>query len=222
MIRITADTLEEAYKKASSELDSSVVDLDIEILQAPSRGFLGFLKKPAIIVAQLKNKKESSNDIKSTPKTSNLEDEIYNSISKMLDELCFDLECKSVILDENVVHITLDGNDAALMIGKEGYRYKALSYMLHNWIKIKYDKNISLEIAKFLKNQEEMIESYLVDVKQRVEDQGYAQTKPLDGILIKIALEKLREAYPNKYVAIKSTKDGRKKIVVGDFRGDER
>jgi len=29
-----------------------------------------------------------------------------------------------------IAHIFIDGEDAALLIGKEGYRYNALSYML--------------------------------------------------------------------------------------------
>jgi spoIIIJ-associated protein len=104
------------------------------------------------------------------------------------------------------------------LIGKEGYRYKAFSYLLHNWIKIKYKKNIILEISEFLKNQKAMIDNYLVEIKRRVEENGKAQTKPLDGILVKLALENLREAYPNKYVAIKTIKDNRKIIVVNEFK----
>jgi spoIIIJ-associated protein len=224
MMRITADTLEEAYKKASSEFDTSIVDLDIEILQSPSKGLFGLFKKPAIIVAELKEDKKPHKKVKKIDKSENakFKDEIFNSIKELMQSSCFDVECKSVEIKDDTVYIVLDGKDAALLIGKEGYRYKAISYMLHNWIKIKYDLNISLEIGEFLKNQESMIESYLVDVKSRVNTQGYAQTKPLDGILIKIALEKLRCEYPNKYVAIKSTKDGRKKVVVGDFRGESK
>jgi len=224
MMRITADTLEEAYKKASSEFDTSIVDLDIEILQSPSKGLFGLFKKPAIIVAELKEDKKPQKRVKKIDNSKNEEfkNEIFNSIKELMQSSCFDVECKSVEIKDDTVYILLDGKDAALLIGKEGYRYKAISYMLHNWIKIKYDLNISLEIGEFLKNQEAMIESYLVDVKSRVNTQGYAQTKPLDGILIKIALEKLRGEYPNKYVAIKSTKDGRKKVVVGDFRGESK
>ncbi|RUM66837.1 MAG: hypothetical protein DSZ06_02545 [Sulfurospirillum sp.] len=221
MIRITADTLEEAYKKASSELDSSIVDLEIEILQSPSKGLFGLFKKQAIIVAELKNEKKTKKRDKENDSLENekLKDEIFNSIKELMESSCFNMKCKSVEIKDDTVDIVLDGEDAALLIGKEGYRYKAISYMLHNWIKIKYDMNISLEIAEFLKNQEAMIDNYLIDVKSRVDTQGYAQTKPLDGILIKIALQKLRAEYPNKYVAIKSTKDGRKKVVVGDFKG---
>jgi spoIIIJ-associated protein len=103
------------------------------------------------------------------------------------------------------------------MIGKEGYRYKALSYMLHNWIKLKYNLTSTLEIASFLQTQRESINNYLEQFSQRVEEGGRVQTKPLDGILVKLALEGLRKRYPNKYVAIRTLKNGRKVIVVNDY-----
>ena len=119
--------------------------------------------------------------------------------------------------DENTILIEFGGVDAALLIGKEGYRYKALSYFLYNWINIKYGANIRLEIAEFLKNQEEMISKYLVPVIERVTSNGRGQTKVLDGVLIKIALEKLRTQFPEKYVGIKSARSGGRFIVINDF-----
>jgi len=118
--------------------------------------------------------------------------------------------------DDETVLIELDGADAALLIGKEGYRYKAISYMLYNWLNSKYNLAIRLEIAQFLQNQEAMMDQYLNGVIERVQNSGRAQTKPLDGVLVKIALEKLREKFPDKYVGIKSGNDG-KFVVVNDF-----
>ncbi len=43
-----------------------------------------------------------------------------------------------------------------------------------------------------------------------------AKTKSLDGVLVKIALEKLREKFPDKYVSVKSNSDGQF-VVVNDF-----
>ncbi len=225
MIRITADSLEEAYAKASKELGLSVIDLDVEIIQAPSSGFLGLFKKPAIITAEAKNGVESSVQKRNKPLSSSEDsplNEIRKGITSLLEDSCFEIALIELSIQDDTLSIKLDGKDAALLIGKEGYRYKALSYMLHNWIKMKYQKNISLEIGSFLQNQEEMIENYLKEIEARVESQGYAHTKPLDGILVKIALQKLRARYPDKYVAIKSLKNGRKKVVVAERYGEDR
>ena len=216
MIRITADSLEEAYAKASDELQSSVLELDIQVLQAPSKGFLGLFKKPAIISAIRKGSDNSTLERSDDP----IVQEIEAGINDLLKNSCFIMELTALKVEDDLVSITLDGEDAALMIGKEGYRYKALSYILHNWIKIKYNKNISLEIAEFLKNQDIMIEEYLHAIKERIDEVGKAQTKPLDGILVKLALEKLRTAYPDKYVAIRTIRDGRKIVIVNAYKKD--
>jgi len=216
MIRITADSLEEAYTKASNELNHSVVDLDIEVLQAPSKGILGLFKKPAIISATIKGVGKALPQSTLNPMLK----EIEKGVQDLLESSCFEISLIDLHIEEDIVFIKLDGEDAALMIGKEGYRYKALSYILHNWIKIKYNKNISLEIAEFLKNQTRMIDEYLSSVQERVDANGKAQTKPLDGILVKLALEKLRALYPDKYVAIRTIKDGRKIVIVNEYRKD--
>lgn len=221
MIKIVAPTLEEAYKKASQAYDCSIVDLEIDVVQAPSRGIFGLFKKDAVI--NVRHKKESTGPQKSTTsQESSAEDaviaEIRQGLEKLMEESCFDAYVKEVSIDDKGgVYIELDGADAALMIGKEGYRYKAFSYIIHNWIKVKYNLTSTLEIASFLQTQRESIEKYLDQFVQKVEEGGRVQTKPLDGILVKLALESLRMRYPEKYVAIRTLKNGRKVIVVGDF-----
>ncbi len=77
-----------------------------------------------------------------------------------------------------------------------------------------------MEIAEFLKNQEESVARYLTNVYENIEKDGRAQTKILDGVLVQIALKELRERYPDKYVVIRSTKDGLKYIIVNDYHNN--
>ena len=51
------------------------------------------------------------------------------------------------------------------------------------------------------------------NVYENIDRDGRAQTKILDGVLIQIALKELRDKYPNKYVAVRSTRDGLKFII---------
>jgi len=286
MIRIEADTLEEAYSKAAAELSCSVTQILFEVVQNPSSGFLGMFKKSAIINAKRENetlqedvkprksrnnrrnknrkreqteeqvtnkpkekekqkpvqqkkpqkkKEEKKEQLKTTAKpveksTFKREklkpkvkvdiavEEIKKDINSLFIHSCFSLEeIKVEVYNEDTVLIEFSGEDAALLIGKEGYRYKSLSYLLYNWINIKYNLNVRLEIAEFLKNQEEMISKYLVGVIERINNTGRAQTKILDGVLVKIALEALRKEFPNKYVGIKSGREGGRFIVINDF-----
>jgi len=105
-----------------------------------------------------------------------------------------------------------------LLIGKEGYRYKALSYILFNWIHEEYKLMLRLEVAQFLTTQEESIYNYLIPVIQTIKDEGFYKTKPLDGVLIHIALKKLRDEFPQKYIAVKTNVKGDKYILVNEYR----
>lgn len=89
--------------------------------------------------------------------------------------------------------------------------------MLFNWLNSKYELFIKLEIAEFLTKQEEMIENYIKPVIENVEKLGRGKTRFLDGILVQIALEQLRARFPDKYVAIKSTKEGKRFVVINQF-----
>ena len=144
-------------------------------------------------------------------------DEIRIQLDKLLKAGEFGVRISELsVYDKDSIYIKLEGEDAALLIGKEAYRYKALSYLLHNWINSRYKLLIRLEIADFLRNQSQSMDFYLQSIIERVEATGKAQTKPLDGVLVKLALEKLRERFPNKYVGIKQ--NGEEKIVIiNDF-----
>jgi len=297
MIKIEAITLDDAYTQAASKLKCSVVELQTEVVQYPSKGIFGLFAKKAIIIAvkdkkELAQKKETNKPkesqkekdeqtnkskkpkkkvVKEKPKTSkktkqevfgetimpesfvsmqddedyedidseDYEDEIIhdnvdekvstldiNSIVKEVDKglntlfnfTCFSIEKVEVsAYDETTILVEFKGEDAALLIGKEGYRYKALSYMIFNWINTKYDVQLRLEIAEFLKNQEESVSRYLDGVRTGIQRDGRAQTKILDGVLVQIALKELRASYPDKYVAIRTTRDGLKYIIVNEY-----
>lgn len=145
-------------------------------------------------------------------------DEVKEHINILFKDICFDINDIEVsVYDENTLLVEFTGADAALMIGKEGYRYKALSYMLFNWINAVYGMQLRLEIAEFLKNQEESISRYLINVCDVIDQDGRAQTKVLDGVLVQIALKQLRDRYPDRYVAIRSTRDGGKFIIINSY-----
>jgi len=221
-MQIESKTIEEAYLKASKEFNCSIVELEIDIIQSPSNGVLGMFKKSAIITVSKKNKnKLEKSDISNISKdkiTDMTMNEIRDGVVRLLNASCFDIELTKIQKYNNMtISIFLDGKDAALLIGKEGYRYKAFSYLLYNWANIKYDINIRLEIAEFLTNQKEMIKKYLRHVVAKVNNNGKAQTKILDGILVKIALEELRSEFPDKYVGIRTAKNGGKYVLVNNF-----
>ena len=116
-------------------------------------------------------------------------------------------------IDESDVYIKLQGEDSALLIGREGHRYKALSYMIYNWISIRYNLAVVFEIAEFLQNQKKIIDSYVAALVERSGEERIV-TKVFDGAFVKIIANKLKEVYPDRFISIKSTRNG--KIVIVD------
>lgn len=290
MKKIEAETLESALIIASNDFECSVVDLEYEIIQNPSKGFLGIGKKLAIICAQPKSlsalKEKSDSISKKSPFVSDMENqenlsqkeqnqkeneslwtnvqahkaqsqpllreeekiqdshsyftskvsshkeiknretidlqviakEVQVELKKLLSLLPYRLsEVFVEPYDENTLYIKIDGEDSALLIGKEGYRYKAISYLIFNWVNHVYGLMIRLEIAEFLRNQEEMIANYLLPTIENIKTYGKAQTKPLDGVLAHIALKQLREQFPDKYVSFRLNNEGERYIIINDF-----
>ena len=200
MKKFEALTLEKAYEAACSDFECSISMLKFEVLQHPSKGILGLLKKKAIIMAALKNERRTEpreeeetsepsleleanmNEYLRVPSSdertdrSSAEDSIgakrqslspelakdpivegfFNVVSddeslaeesvsydelalmieaqlkELIDASCFDIDVVEVDVLGSTALIFLDGEDAALLIGKEGYRYNALSYMILN------------------------------------------------------------------------------------------
>ncbi|MFP6159585.1 Jag N-terminal domain-containing protein [Helicobacter pylori] len=261
-IEIKAKTLEEALIQASIALNCPIINLQYEVIQTPSKGFLSIGKKEAIILAGVKEsvkevKEESvketntkeihQNNIeekkqkletetpqeeKITPKPpkKNLKEEshsgdklheIKQELKDLFSHLPYKINKVEVSLYEpGVLLIDIDGEDSALLIGEKGYRYKALSYLLFNWIHPTYGYSIRLEISTFLQNQEKVMEAQLQSVIMTVHEVGKGQMKAPDGVLTYIALKKLRKAFPNKYVSIKTNLNDEKYIVINDFNNE--
>ncbi|RVY33877.1 protein jag [Helicobacter pylori] len=260
-IEIKAKTLEEALIQASIALNCPIINLQYEVIQTPSKGFLNIGKKEAIILASVKEsvkevqeesvketstKENHQNNIEEkkqletetpqeeiiTPKPpkKNLKEESHNGdklheikqeLKDLFSHLPYKINKVEVSLYEpGVLLIDIDGEDSALLIGEKGYRYKALSYLLFNWIHPTYGYSIRLEISTFLQNQEKVMEAQLQSVIMTVHEVGKGQMKAPDGVLTYIALKKLRKAFPNKYVSIKTNLNDEKYIVINDFNNE--
>jgi spoIIIJ-associated protein len=161
-------------------LECSISELQCEVVQHPTKGIFGFLKKNAIIVAtckvSLSSKGEEDNieedvaseilatvkeeitqttaetlvendhvldsffevdtisneKVTSEEKAFEEENVIYDELAlliedqlkELLSHSCFEIDVVEVDVRDNTALIFIDGEDAALLIGKEGYRYK--------------------------------------------------------------------------------------------------
>ncbi|MEY4503824.1 MAG: hypothetical protein RL154_116, partial [Pseudomonadota bacterium] len=160
--------------------------------------------------------------IKSSTEVVSICNNIQVTLSDIFKQSCYRIsEIRVYEHDEQTLTVEFQGDDSALLIGKEGHRYRALSYLLFNWIHAKHGFYVRLEVADFLKNQENQLKIYLQDIIAQVRHSGKAQTKPLDSVLAPLALKELRAVFPNKYVALKSEFEGAKSIVIDEFWGKQ-
>jgi spoIIIJ-associated protein len=213
----------ELLSKEMSQKEDKVLDSFFESNSSSQSNNTVEIKKVEVEKSKIKKDSEEDffehafDDDRDSPQNRVLSIEIEKKLKVLFASSCFEIDTVEVDVFNNTVHMFVDGEDAALLIGKEGYRYNALSYMLFNWINAQYDLYIKLEIAEFIQTQEEMIENYLKPIIEHINVKGRGKTKPLDGILVQIALEQLRATFPNKYVAIKTGKDGNKFIIINNF-----
>jgi len=228
-ILFEASTLEEAYKNASSEYGCSIIDLKSEIIQSPSKGFFGLFKKNAIIkileviedIIESKDEVVYKNNVKeqTTKDNEKIIIEIQDKVNELFSFLCYDLnEIKVSMYENNTILIHFTGEDVALLIGKEGYRYKALSYVLFNWVHDNYGFMLRLEIAEFLKSQEEGMQKYIDSILPNIKEEVFYKTKILDGILVHIALTILRKELPDKYIAVKQNINQERYILINEYK----
>lgn len=146
-------------------------------------------------------------------------EEIKAKLTALLKATCFEIDTIVIsLLNNETIFILLDGKDVPLLIGREGYRYKATLYLLSDWLSAKYNLKLQLEIGEFIKKQNEHIERYLEnEVFHEIEKGGSFETKILDEVAVKLAIKKLRDKYKDKYVKVRNTQDGNKFIVIDEF-----
>ena len=249
-------TLEEVYTKASEYFNLSISELNIKIVQYPSKGLFGLFSKKAIIDVEkpteekekIEKKYEKENienneviekkeeviqnqiDVKSDESKEYFEydikeisiEDVVKIAKKEVNELfklsCFNIDEIDVkVYDDETIIFIFNGEDSALLIGKEGYRYNALLTMLFSWISQKYGYKVKLEIAEFLEQQDEMMRKLLEPYIREVEEKGRCKTRAFDGMLAYLAVEILRNEFPDKYVAIKKNRDGSQYVIVNRF-----
>ncbi len=109
-------TVEEAVDQALIELDATRDEVEVEVLEEPSKGIFGFIKvKPAKVKVILKN-----NPLK---RASGLLKDIFQTM---------DLDVKiNISENDKTMFINLEGPDLGILIGRRGETLDALQYLVN-------------------------------------------------------------------------------------------
>jgi spoIIIJ-associated protein len=130
---ITAKTVDEALTNAMLELGTTIDNMEYEVIEKETSGFLGMFSKPAKIKARIKVSVENT--------TKKFLDDVFKAMGIAASvEVIFDQE-------NAIVEINIDGDDMGVLIGKRGQTLDSLQYLVslvinknsENYIKVKLD-----------------------------------------------------------------------------------
>jgi spoIIIJ-associated protein len=130
---ITAKTVDEALTTAMFELGTTIENIEYEVIEKETSGFLGMFGKPAKIKVRMKMTTESS--------AKKFLVDVFNAMGiKASTEVKYDQE-------NATIEINVDGDEMGVLIGKRGQTLDSLQYLVSlvinknsdNYIKVKLD-----------------------------------------------------------------------------------
>jgi len=129
----TAKTVEDALNNAMLDMGATIENLEYEVLEKETNGFLGMFGKPAKIKVALKLTKENS--------AKKFLNDVFGAMGiKANIEVTYDSE-------NTCIDINVDGDEMGVLIGKRGQTLDSLQYLVSlvvnknsdNYIKVKLD-----------------------------------------------------------------------------------
>jgi len=112
-----SETVEKAVSMALEELKADINEVDIDILQNPSSGFLGIMAKDAKVKVSIVNGPKE--------KVSNFLDLLLKKMNITCDyEIDFDNDTLDIVVNN------IEGKDKGILIGKRGNNLDSLQYIV--------------------------------------------------------------------------------------------
>ena len=159
----TAKTVDEALTNAMLELKTTEDNLEYEIIEKDTSGFLGLFSKPATI--RVKEKKD-------------IEEIAKNFLEDMLSNMSVKAEVSTLYDQEkSTIDMNINGEDMGIVIGKRGQTLDAIQYLVSlvvnknsdSYIKIKVDtENYRIRRKETVENLARNIASKVKRTKKSV------------------------------------------------------
>lgn len=224
-----AKSVDEAVTAATIELGVTSSELDYEIVEKGSSGFLGIGSKPAIIKARKKEEngevnkseeKKSEKKEKSSVKSSNSDAEIVKKTSEYLEKLfaAMKIETKFTIdfsEENNTMSIDLEGPEMGILIGKRGQTLDSLQYLISLFVNKESESyiRVKLDTENYRARRKDTLESLAKNIAYKVKRNRKSITlepmNPNERRIIHSALQN------DKYVATRSEgEEPYRKVVV--------
>lgn len=142
----TGKTVEEAVKEALHELNTTEENVNIEVLEEPTKGLLGIGAKPALVRVTVKTPEGPDKKI--------VLKEVIDNITN-----CLGLTVKSDIKDEDeALKVNMDGENLGLLIGHKGETLDALQLLTSVIVNKTGDyKRIELDVQNYREKRKETL-----------------------------------------------------------------
>lgn len=196
-----AKTVEEAITQASMELGVASTDLEYEVVEKGTSGFLGIGAKQAVIKA--KKKESFIEDIK----------EYLDNLFKAMDieaEIKVDYDQDAATMDIDVA-----GPDMGILIGKRGQTLDALQYLISLFVNKKSESyiRVKLDTENYRSRRKDTLENLAKNIAFKVKrtrrNFALEPMNPYERRIIHSALQN------DKYVTTKSEgEEPYRKVVV--------
>jgi spoIIIJ-associated protein len=161
-LEVEGKTYEEAVRKAATELNADVKDLDIEVKEVDTKGILGLLgSKKVRIVARVHNSPE---------------DYGKRFLKDIANFLGISLEVRMSTANERMLFV-LESDDEETLAGKEGEVLEALQHLVRLAIAKKFKENLKLllDINDFRERRRKEI----IVMAKRLADNAKKSRKPI-------------------------------------------
>jgi len=168
----TGKNVEEALQSALTELNVTIDQIEYEVLEKESGGFLGLLGgKPAKIAVKLKEAEKEQ--IKETG--NNNDKDLCRIATTFLNEILtamgLDTEIKAEFTEnKDEIDIDLSGSDMGVLIGKRGATLDSLQYLVSLVVNKESDSyiKIKLDTENYRERRKETLENLAKNIASKV------------------------------------------------------
>ena len=156
-IEVKAKTVDDAITEALVQLGTTSDQIEYEVIEKGSSGFLGFNSKPAVIRVRRKY---------------TTEDQIRDFLSKVFQAMNMQVEIiiKNSSEDENVFDVELKGDEMGVLIGKRGQTLDSLQYLANRVANKNQDGyvRVKLDTENYRKRRKDTLENLAKNIAYKV------------------------------------------------------
>lgn len=155
-IEISAKNVDDAITQATVQLGITSDQLEYEVLDKGSTGFLGIGSKNAVIKAR---------------KKFSIDENVVEFLSSIFDAMKMEVEILvAVNEEEHIIEVELKGDDMGILIGKRGQTLDSLQYLTNLAINKHYDEyyKVKIDTEDYRKRRKETLENLAKNIAYKV------------------------------------------------------